>query len=188
MSECRVITEAFDDRRRAHDAVERLVAAGFSLDHIGFLTPQGDPIIDEAKPGDAPTRAPAGAAAGGAFGVLVGAALAAVPGIGPVLAAGTLASVLGGALVGAAGGGLLGGLIGAGLPEDEARHFEGQFHSGRTLVTVRAPAGRDQEAAAILRAAPEAPETVSAHPADRVRHTSGSSDSSGSGSVTQMPS
>jgi hypothetical protein len=188
MSEFKVITGAFDDRRRAHDAVERLVAAGFGLDQIGFLTPEGDPIIDEATPPDAPTRATAGAAAGGAFGGLVGAALAAVPGIGPVLAAGTLASVLGGALVGAAGGGLLGGLIGAGIPEDEARHFEGQFHSGRTLVTVRAPAGRDQEAAAILRGAAEAQESVSAHPADRVRHTSDVSSKPGSGSVTQMPS
>ncbi len=96
-----------------------------------------------------------GAVAGVTAGAVLGAVLSNVvlPGVGPVLVGGLLAAALG-ATAGAAGGGVLGALIGMNIPEEEARHYEREFHSGRTLVTVRAD-GRYDEAADILRRAEE---------------------------------
>jgi hypothetical protein len=152
----------FEDRRHAHLAVERLAAAGFALDDIGFVMPEGEPIV-EPPPMPQPTLAGEGAATGAAIGVLLGAAVtAAIPGIGPIIVGG----VLTGALTGAAGGGLLGALIGQRIPEDHAKEFERHFHTGKTLVTVRA-GDRYDEAAAILRAAAEVPEVTDHHPHGR---------------------
>ena len=90
------------------------------------------------------------AVSGGIIGGVVGAAAALlIPGIGPAIAGGILVAVLGGAAIGAAAGGIVGALIGMGVPEEEAHYYEGEFHSGRTLVTVRAD-GRQQEATEIL--------------------------------------
>ena len=88
------------------------------------------------------------------LGAVFGAALSNVvlPGIGPVIVGGLLAATLGGAAVGAASGGVVGALVGMSVPEEEARHFESQFHSGRTLLTVQAE-DRHEEAVAILRRA-----------------------------------
>jgi len=147
----------FADRTHAEFAVEELLRHGFLADQIGFLTPDA-PSGVEVPPPQPGTKAEEGAAvgatAGAALGGLLGAALAtgAIPGVGPVLAGGLLAAALAGAITGIAGGGIVGGLIGLEIPEDEARHYERAFHSGRTLVTVRA-AGRYDEAVALLRAA-----------------------------------
>jgi uncharacterized protein (TIGR02271 family) len=73
-----------------------------------------------------------------------------IPGVGPIIGAGILAATLGGAAAGAAAGGMLGALTGLGVPEDEAEYYEGEFKSGRTLLTVKAD-GRAQEATSILR-------------------------------------
>jgi hypothetical protein len=54
-----------------------------------------------------------------------------------VIAGGILGSILASTATGAAAGGVLGGLIGLGIPEDEARHYEGQLRDGRTLVVVQ---------------------------------------------------
>jgi hypothetical protein len=81
-----------------------------------------------------------------------------IPGVGPVIAAGVLAAALGGAAAGAAGGSVVGALVGLEVPEAQAKHYEHEFHSGHTLVTVRAE-GRYDEAVAILRRAAERPET-----------------------------
>jgi len=69
--------------------------------------------------------------------------------VGTALAAGLLAGVLGGATLGITTGGLVGAMIGLGVSEEEARHYESEFHAGRTLVTVQAD-GRHAEAAGIL--------------------------------------
>lgn len=60
----------------------------------------------------------------------------AIPGIGPILAAGPIVATLTGAAVGAGAGGLVGGLIGLGIPEDEAKEYEGYVESGKILVLV----------------------------------------------------
>jgi uncharacterized protein (TIGR02271 family) len=79
----------------------------------------------------------------------LGIAAGMLPAIGPVIAGGLLASVLASAAGGAAVGGILGALVGLGIPEEEAKYYEGEFRAGRTLVTVKAD-GRYDEARAIL--------------------------------------
>jgi hypothetical protein len=142
----------FESRGQAEAAVDELNRAGFRDDQIGFVTPDGERAaaggteVDNTAGGAA-----AGAVTGGVVGSLIGAAVALlIPGVGPVLAGGVLASALGGAALGAATGGLLGALAGLGISDEEARYYEGEFQSGRTLVTVQAP-DRYDEAVAILR-------------------------------------
>jgi hypothetical protein len=93
-----------------------------------------------------------GVAAGAGVGALwaLGIAAGVVPVIGPVIAGGLLASVLASAAGGAAVAGLVGALVGAGVPEEEARYYEGQLKAGRTLVTVKA-GGRVGEVRALFR-------------------------------------
>ena len=148
----------FPDLTHAEHAVEELRRSGFTEEQIGFIVPDAAKG-PEAAPVQHGTMAGEGAAVGTVAGVTAGALVGAVlssivlPGVGPVLVGGLLAAALG-ATAGAAGGGVLGALIGMNIPEEEARHYEREFHSGRTLVTVRAD-GRYAEAADILRRARE---------------------------------
>lgn len=150
--------EIFADRTHAEYAVAELRRHGFEQEQIGFLTSDAASAIE--PPPQAGTKAEegaaTGAAAGAAVGGLVGAALttAVIPGVGVVVAGGLLAGLLGGAVTGLASGGIVGALVGLSIPEHEARHYERAFHSGRTLVTVRAD-GRYDEAVALLRASAE---------------------------------
>jgi hypothetical protein len=150
----------FEDRSHAEYAIEELQRSGFPADQISVLIPDAASGI-EAPPHGEKTKAgegaATGAAAGAALGGLVGVALvsAVIPGVGPVLTSGLLAAALGGTLTGLAGGGIVGALIGLEIPEEEARGYEREFHSGRTIVTVRA-GERYDEAAAILQQAAQA--------------------------------
>jgi hypothetical protein len=152
----------FEDRSHAERAVQELLAAGFGPEQVGVMVLDPGPVV-EPPPLHTKTKAGEGAAAGavrgGVLGGLLGAALATVilPGVGPVLASGLLVAALEGVAAGAAGGGSLGALLGLSIPEDEARHYERHFHSGRTVVTVRAE-GRYDEAAAILERVRQTPE------------------------------
>lgn len=170
----------YEDRRHAHIAVERLAAAGFALDDIGYVMPEGEPIVEpplmphETKASDG---AATGAAAGGVLGSLVFATVAlTIPGAGAAVAGGVLL----GAVTGAASGGLLGALLGLRVPEEHAREAERHFHSGKTVVTVRA-GGRYDEAMKILREAAQAPEIE--HNLHPQRRMSDNDISPGSGSV-----
>ena len=62
----------------------------------------------------------------------------AIPGVGPFIAAGPLMAALGGAAIGATVGGITGALIGLGIPEYEAKRYEGKIRDGRILVSVSA--------------------------------------------------
>jgi len=153
-SERSAIVGVFDDRGKAQRAVEELRQAGFDDDQIGFAARGEDGTTHSGFGTGAETEAGShagtGAVAGGVLGGLLGAAAALLlPGIGPVVAGGILAATLGGAAVGAAAGGLIGALTGMGVPEDEARYYEQEVQSGRTIVTVKAD-GRYQEAMDIL--------------------------------------
>ena len=172
----------FDDRGHAHYAVELLLQNGFLPGQIGVMVPdEGGIEVPRLDPGTkAPEGAAAGAVAGLALGGLLGAALATfvIPGVGPVIAGGIMAGVLGGAAAGAAGGTVVGALIGLDIPEHEAKNYARAFHSGNTLVTVRAD-DRYDEAVAILQQAAERPEQrVPGHGQGR---GVGSSDVSGEG-------
>ena len=166
-----IAVHTYEDRRHAHVAVERLLAAGFAADDVGFVMPEGDPVVEPpllpkgAKTGEG---AAAGGFVGGALGALTGAALASlvIPGVGPVLAGGLLLGALEGTLTGVVGGGVLGALVGLRVPEEQARGAEKHFHSGRTIVTVRA-GDRHDEAVKILREAEEVPEIIDPAPSRR---------------------
>ena len=90
------------------------------------------------------TKAPEGAAAGagtggvigGALGWIVGIGALAIPGVGPFIAAGPIMAALSGAAIGAAAGGIAGGLIGLGIPELEAKRYEGKVKAGNLLLSV----------------------------------------------------
>src|SRR5919201_3209901 len=151
------VVGVFDNRTEAERAVDELHRAGFRDDQIGYAAhggeaPEGSTDWQAAGPGEAGEGAAKGAVSGGIIGGILGAlATGLIPGIGPVVAGGLLAGIIGGGLIGAAGGGLLGALVGSmGVPEEEARYYDQEFRSGRTIVTVKAD-GRYDEAQSILR-------------------------------------
>jgi len=87
-------------------------------------------------PEGAATGAGAGGLLGGTLGVLAGIGALAIPGLGPFIAAGPLMAALSGAAAGAAVGGLTGALVGMGIPEYEAKLYEGKLRSGSLLISV----------------------------------------------------
>jgi hypothetical protein len=138
---------------QAISMVERLKAAGFSPNDISVLFPDKSGTKDFAY--EQHTKAPEGAAAGagtggllgGALGWLVGIGALAIPGLGPFIAAGPIMAALSGAAAGAALGGLTGALIGMGIPEYEAKRYEGKIKEGNILVSVHTD-DRDERARA----------------------------------------
>ena len=130
------------DMGQAARIVDDLKSAGFSNNDISVLFPDKDTSRDFAH--EHSTKAPEGAATGGAVGGVLGGTLGwlvgigslTIPGVGPFIAAGPLMAALGGAAVGGATGGLVGGLIGMGIPEYEAKRYEGKIRGGNVLVSV----------------------------------------------------
>jgi hypothetical protein len=129
---------------QATTIVEQLKAANFSNNDISVLLPDKAGTRDFAH--EQHTKAPEGAAAGagtggvlgGALGWLVGIGALAIPGLGPFIAAGPIMAALSGAAAGAALGGLTGALIGLGIPEYEAKRYEGKIKAGNILISVHA--------------------------------------------------
>jgi hypothetical protein len=140
-------------RSQAEDIVLDLQNAGFSRDDVSALFPDTTTSRDFAH--TAKTKAPEGTAVGGTTGGLLGGALGwlagigtlAIPGVGPFIAAGPIMAALGGAAVGAAAGGLTGALVGYGIPEHEAKRYEGKLADGNILISVHTE-DRDQLRAA----------------------------------------
>jgi hypothetical protein len=87
-------------------------------------------------PEGAVTGAGTGGVIGGALGWIAGIGALAIPGVGPFIAAGPIMAALSGAAVGAAVGGIAGGLIGLGIPELEAKRYEGKVKAGNLLISV----------------------------------------------------
>ena len=141
------------DVAQAGRIVDDLKAAGFSNNDISVLLPDKGTTRDFAH--EHSTKAPEGATAGGAAGGVLGGALGwlvgigslAIPGVGPFIAAGPLMAALGGAAVGGAVGGLLGGLVGLGIPEFEAKRYEGKIRGGNVLVSVHSESSEDTKRA-----------------------------------------
>jgi len=129
-------------REQAEKIVEELRFSGFSNNDISVLLPDKRSTRDFAH--EQNTKAPEGTVAGGATGMGVGAALGwlagigslTVPGVGPFIAAGPMMAALSGAAVGGVAGGIVGGLVGFGIPEYEAKRYEGKLQSGNILISV----------------------------------------------------
>lgn len=87
-------------------------------------------------PEGATTGAVAGGAIGGTLGLLAGIGALAIPGVGPLIAAGPIMATLAGVGSGGVVGGLIGALSGMGIPEYEAKRYEGRVKEGGILVSV----------------------------------------------------
>jgi hypothetical protein len=134
---------------QAISIANQLQSAGFSANDISVLFPDKTGTRDFAHeqhtkaPEGAATGAGGGAVLGGALGWMVGIGALAIPGLGPFIAAGPIMAALAGAGAGAAAGGLTGALIGMGIPELEAKQYEGKVKSGNILMSVHAEDGRE---------------------------------------------
>jgi hypothetical protein len=127
---------------QAERAVSALQAVGFRNTDISVLFPENEGTKDFAHqkgtkaPEGAATGAGTGAAVGATMGWLAGIGALAIPGLGPFIAAGPIMAALAGAGVGGAVGGVTGALIGMGIPEYEAKRYEGRLKSGGILLSV----------------------------------------------------
>jgi len=129
-------------REQASNAVDSLRESGFRNTDISALLPENVGTKDFAH--EKNTKAPEGAATGGVSGAVLGGALGwlvgigalAIPGVGPFIAAGPIMASLAGAGAGAVTGGVVGSLVGLGLPEYEAKRYEGRIKEGGILLSV----------------------------------------------------
>lgn len=134
----------YPNRARVELAVSRLHEDGFRPEDISILMAHNEGTKDlgveksTKAPEGAATGAASGALVGGALGWLVGIGVLAIPGLGPFLVAGPLMALLGGVGVGGAVGGVAGAAIGAGMPEYEAKRYEGLVKNGGVLLSVHA--------------------------------------------------
>ena len=130
------------DQASAAEAIEALKRAGFRNAEVSLLGPQSQGAKDLGV--EKHSKAPEGAVAGGSTGAIVGGALGwlvsigalAIPGAGPFVAAGPIVAILTGIGAGGTMGGVAGALIGVGIPEYEAKRYEGRIQNGGVLVSV----------------------------------------------------
>lgn len=129
-------------REQAETIVHGLKNAGFPNTQISVLFADKSGTRDFSH--EQNTKMPEGATTGGIAGMGTGAVLGwlagigtlAIPGVGPFIAAGPIMAALGGAAVGGATGGMIGGLIGMGIPEYEAKLYDGKIQGGNSLISV----------------------------------------------------
>jgi hypothetical protein len=132
----------FPTRSEAELAVNQLTAAGFSSQDVSVLMADKSGTKDFATekntkaPEGTTTGAGVGGTIGGTIGLLAGIGAIAIPGVGPLIAAGPIMATLAGLGVGGTVGGVIGALVGMGIPEYEAKRYEGRVKDGGTLVSV----------------------------------------------------
>ncbi|HET9218185.1 MAG TPA: quinol:electron acceptor oxidoreductase subunit ActD [Terriglobia bacterium] len=132
----------FSTRADVERAVDALRADGFRNTDISVLYPLnvGSKDFAHAEASKAPegatTGAVTGAVLGGALGWLAGIGSLAIPGLGPFIAAGPILAAMAGAGAGGAVGGVTGALVGFGIPEYEAKRYEGRVKDGGILLSV----------------------------------------------------
>jgi hypothetical protein len=127
----------------AENGIERLACAGFRNEDISVLLQDNAGIKEVAH--EKHTKAPEGAATGvlaggvigGALGLLAHIGVLAIPGFGPLVAVGPIIAALTGIGSGTLMGGIIGALVGAGIPEYEAKRYEGRIRAGGILLSVQ---------------------------------------------------
>jgi len=157
---------------QADAIVSGLEAIGLSTQDISVIFPDKQGTRDFAHqhntkaPEGAVTGASAGGVVGGTIGLLAGVGALAIPGLGPFIAAGPLMAALSGAAAGAAVGGLTGALIGLGIPEIEAKLYEGKIRGGNIFIAAHVETdGQEAKAKDVF-------ETNNAHDVSSTRETS----------------
>jgi hypothetical protein len=139
--------------RQAEEIVDQLRVAGFQSDDISVLFPDRLGTRDFAHinntktPEGIATGVGTGFAIGGALGWLAGIGAIAIPGIGPMIAAGPIMAALSGAAIGGTLGGVGGALIGMGIPEFEAKRYEGKIKDGNILISVHTETSEEADSA-----------------------------------------
>jgi hypothetical protein len=140
-----------ETQSKAEFIVDQVEQAGFPRSDVSVLLPSKSGTKDFAHEHN--TKAPegavagvsAGGAVGGTLGLLAGIGALAIPGLGPLIAAGPLLAALSGAAAGAAVGGITGALIGMGIPEMEAKRYEGKIKGGNILISVHTNSSDEQK-------------------------------------------
>jgi hypothetical protein len=151
----------FRDREQLNDAVAALRDHGFESSAVSVLMPHNlqskqaafavEPADQKTKAGDGATvGAGSGAVVGGALGWLAGMGAIVIPGVGPFFALGPLIGTLLGAGTGGAVGGFLGTLIGVGIPESDARVYEGRMIKGDSLLVVQSQTPQQMQVARVV--------------------------------------
>jgi len=126
----------------AEGAVDSLLAQGFRNEDVSVLMQDNAGTKDFAHQKE--TKAPegtttgviTGGAIGGTLGLLAGIGALAIPGVGPFIAAGPIMGALAGIGSGGVVGGIVGALVGMGIPEYEAKRYEGRIKEGGILLSV----------------------------------------------------
>jgi hypothetical protein len=132
----------YSSTAQAERAVDRLISGGFSGDDISVLMPDSKGSKDFAHekntklPEGTTTGVTTGGVVGGTLGLLAGIGALAIPGVGPFIAAGPIMGALAGLGVGGTVGGIIGALVGMGIPEYEAKRYEGRLKEGGVLVSI----------------------------------------------------
>lgn len=132
----------FRDTVSVGGALQALRTAGFRNADVSVLIPENAGTRDfvhhkdTKAPEGATTGAASGAVIGGVLGWLAGIGALAIPGIGPFIAAGPIMGMLAGAGAAGVAGGVVGSLVGMGIPEYEAKRYEGHVKSGGILMSV----------------------------------------------------
>jgi Heat induced stress protein YflT domain len=131
-----------DSEEQARATVERLTSSGFSQDDISVLFADKSSTREFAHeketklPEGATIGAGTGGTLGGIVGLMAGLGSLAIPGLGPFIAAGPVMAALSGGAIGAGIGGIAGALIGLGVPEYEAKRYQGAVKEGGVLISV----------------------------------------------------
>ena len=142
MAKNKSVLGIYTSRSAVESAITHLRDAGFASTDISILLPEnlGSKELATEKATKAPEGTAAGAGSGavigGALGWLVGIGALAIPGLGPFIAAGPIMAALAGIGVGGAVGGFAGALVGLGIPEYEAKRYEGRLQKGAILLSV----------------------------------------------------
>src|SRR5277367_4131791 len=132
----------YNSAAQAELAVDRIIAAGFSNNDISVLLPDARSSKEFAHekntkaPEGTTTGVATGGVVGGTLGLLAGIGALAIPGVGPFIAAGPIMGALAGLGAGGAVGGFIGALVGMGMPEYEAKRYEGRVKAGGVLLSV----------------------------------------------------
>jgi hypothetical protein len=153
MASNKAIVGLVSSEAQADKIVNNLQSAGFSSNDISALFPDKKGTRDFAHekntkaPEGAVTGASAGGVVGGTIGLLAGIGALAIPGLGPFIAAGPIMAALSGAAAGATVGGLAGALVGMGIPEVEAKRYEGKVKGGNILLSVHVEDGEERNRA-----------------------------------------
>ena len=137
-----VVYGIFPNRGAAESCLLRLQERGFRNTDVSILFSDARSLKEFAT--EKNSKAPEGTAIGATTGLVLGGTLGwlagigalAIPAVGPLIAAGPIMALLAGAGVAGTVGGLVGGLVGMGMPEYEAKRFEGIIKKGGVLLSV----------------------------------------------------